>query len=170
MIFFLFGLLLFTSCYGQKDSTEVDVAEKPVINESAVTKLNSINQVEINGVQWKLGQIANEDILKKENTVFSGDFFEVAIGDLKGYSESEIQIGWNNRNRIIYISTTNSETRTIDNLGIGSTKQEVLSTLGTPYLSTSKRLRFQNLEYELQGIVFYFSEDKVIRIVLFAGI
>lgn len=164
-------LFCFSSCFAQKDSSKDDIdVEQPVINKSATTKLESINQVIILGKHWKLGQLADAEMLKKANTVLTGDFFEVKIGDLKGLTENETQVGWNNQSRIIYISTTNPDAHTISNLGIGSTKQEILGILGTPYLSTSKRLRYQNLEYELQGIVFYFSEDRVIRIVLFAGI
>jgi len=168
MIIVITSILCLSSCFAQKTSDQNN--EQPIITRGAYTKLESVNQLIIGDQKFKIGQTINQDTIDKSNIILKGDFFEINLGELLGFEENNIQIGWNNRNRLIYVSTTNKNTKTINGIGIGSSKKEVIDILGTAYLSTSNRLRYQNIDFELQGMVLYFVNDKVNRIIIFAGI
>jgi hypothetical protein len=104
--------------------------------------------------------------IRNTNTSISTDLFGVPFGPLDGYKNGLFQVGWNNQNRVLYFEILSNSVTTQDGLKIGDTKDRVLEFLGVPFIETSSIYRFQNIEFEVIGILFQFENDRVAKIIL----
>ena len=117
----------------------------------------------------KLGNKKPKGIIS--NTILEAPFMEFyKFGDIEGYEGHDTIIGWNNMNAVIFITTVDSAACTQSGITIGSSRQEVIRAYGEEYLSTKNRMQYINNEFELVGMVFYFENNKVIRITCFTHI
>ncbi len=89
---------------------------------------------------------------------------------LSGYEVDSTLVAWNTRNRIVFISTINKNAKTPLGISVGSSKEDIIKLYGQPSIMTNSRFRYDNLEFEHQGMVFYFEDNKVTRITCFATI
>ena len=156
----------FSGCFAQKSNHQ----EQEIKNEISSVRLESVNLLQVDGVKWQIGQKVNAEVVSQSNVVVENGIFEISIGRLKGFRDGKTIIAWNDQTRLIYIETTNPTAKNINGIGIGSSRAEVLSALGEPFLKTTERYRYQNLEYEMQGIILYFVNNRVSRIICFASI
>jgi len=120
------------------------------------------------GESISIGDVVSDELKAKTNTSIQRSELGVPFGPIDGFADSDIRIGWNNRNRVIYIEALSNAVRTADGLQIGSTRDEVVQTLGTPYMEDDLYMRYQNNEVETIGILFRLdASQKVVGIVLF---
>ena len=73
-------------------------------------------------------------------------------------------------NAVIFITTVDSAARTQSGITIGSTREEVIRVYGEEYLATENRIQYINSDFELVGMIFYFENNRVIRITCFTHI
>jgi hypothetical protein len=104
------------------------------------------------GEKWFIGKTVKEEA----NTQVISTLFGVPFGPIDGLYNNHIKIGWNNRNRILYIEALSPEVKTQDGIVIGDTKERVLTILGVPYIEKPDEYRYQNIDFELIGIIFQF--------------
>ncbi len=97
-------------------------------------------------------------------------YFEIKMPSLDAFEDNKRILGWNTKGNIVFISTANQNDKLPNGIAIGSTKEEVKSLLGDPFIESDNRLRYDNYDYEHQGIVFYIEDGKVSRITLFTAI
>ncbi|MBP5328458.1 MAG: hypothetical protein J6Y75_00990 [Spirochaetaceae bacterium] len=119
---------------------------------------------------YTLGEEVPKDL--KSNFILQNNFFETFSKDAKldAFVENNTTIGWNNRNRIVFISTENPNAKTLLNIGVGSTKDEVFEKYGEPNMKEANCYKYENYDYEFIGLFFYFNDDTVYKIVSFASI
>ena len=145
--------------------------EKPIIKnpENDNTKLSSIDHLIIDNKMIRLGDKKSNGMIS--NTILEAPFMEFyKFGDIKGYENQNSIIGWNNMNAVIFITTVDPTARTQSGITIGSSRQEVVRAYGEEYLSTKNRMQYINNDFELVGMIFYFENNKVIRITCFTHI
>ena len=145
--------------------------ETPIIKNSGNgnKKLDSIDNLIIDNKMIRLGDKKPKGMIS--NTILEVPFMEFyKFGDIEGYESHDTIIGWNNMNAVIFITTVDPTARTQSGITIGSSRQEVIRAYGEEYLSTKNRIQYINNEFELVGIIFYFENNKVIRITCFTHI
>ncbi len=143
-------------------------SEDYVFNETASIEFSSVNVILPDGAVISIGDIVSEDMKKKSNSIIETRIFHVRFGPIDAYKTDNIQIGWNNQNRIIFLEVLNDTIVTADGLKLGDTREKVLSILGSPTFEYSDgALRFENIDYELVGMLFHFENNKVSRLILF---
>ena len=145
--------------------------ETPIIKNSGNgnKKLDSIDNLIIDNKMIRLGDKKPKGMIS--NTILEAPFMEFyKFGDIKGYESHDTIIGWNNMNAVIFITTVAPTARTQSGITIGSSRQEVVRAYGAEYLSTKNRMQYINNDFELVGMIFYFENNKVIRITCFTHI
>lgn len=120
------------------------------------------------------GYITRENIVRLLNDMSQNEyvlFMEFyKFGDIEGYENRDTIIGWNNMNAVIFITTVDPAARTQSGITIGSTREEVIRVYGEEYLATENRIQYINSDFELVGMIFYFENNRVIRITCFTHI
>ena len=145
--------------------------EMPIIKnpENGNKKLDSIDHLIIDNKMIRLGNKKPKGMIS--NTILEAPFMEFyKFGDIEGYESHDTIIGWNNMNAVIFITTIDPAARTQSGITIGSSRQEVIRAYGEEYSSTKNRMQYINNEFELVGMIFYFENNKVIRITCFTHI
>ena len=177
--------LLFISCFllfyctRQNNFKNLLPTETNIINDKAVINEASINAnsfiapdsiavINREGEKWFIGQVVNDDVIRKSNIQIDSALFGVVFGPIKGYVDDNIKIGWNNQNRILYIELLSGNFETIDGIRLGDSKEKIKDALGLPYSESSNEYRYQNIEFEVIGIIFQFIDDRASNIVLFS--
>jgi hypothetical protein len=146
--------------------------EKPnmqAVNIYAGLSLKSIGVITANGEKWFIGKDVEEEIITKTNTTVTTDLFGVEFGPINGFKNEELIAAWNNQKRVLYIEILSPTAKTNDGLTLGSSKQELVAILGEPRIKKQNSFRYDNLEFEVQGIIFQFDDNDIItRIVLYS--
>lgn len=145
--------------------------ETPIIKnpENGNKKLDSIDNLIIDNKVVRLGSTKSKEMIS--NIILEAPFMEFyKFGDIEGYESHDTIIGWNNMNSVIFITTIAPVARTQSGITIGSSRQEVIRAYGEEYSSTKNRMQYINNEFELVGMIFYFENNKVIRITCFTHI
>ncbi|MGI5174410.1 SH3 domain-containing protein [Treponema sp. OMZ 840] len=145
--------------------------ETPVmdVRENRITPLNTVDRITINNVTIRIGDKKPENLIS--DILLETPFLELyKFGDLPGCEKDGTVFAWNNMNSIIFITTVNPAAVTPLGITIGSTKEDVLRAYGKPFLTTKNRIEYNNSDYELVGMIFYFENDKVVRITCFTHI
>ncbi len=177
LFIYMFLTLTYISCSGSDkakvelteiETTKVKIAEV-TIAEKEILEFESVSVFFENEILWSIGQNVDLEIKKRENTTILTDLLGVPFGPISGIEESNYKIGWNNMDVIMYIEITDQTVKTADNLSIGSTKSDVIKTLGLPHIENNKSLRYQNSDFEIFGILFLLDDNDIVsRIILFA--
>jgi len=165
LIFFLVPLFTF---YSQSSYEYIEDEGATVWNEGVEVELQSINKILSGENVWELGEKISSSLTVA--FVLEDPFFELKMGKLSGYEVDSTLVAWNNKNRIVFISTINENAKTPLGISVGSSKEDVLKLYGQPSIMTNGRFRYDNLEFEHQGMVIYFVDSKVFRITCFAAI
>lgn len=137
------------------------------VNRESRINIESIAITTPDGERWFMGKKVDDGFTQKANTSISSDLFGVKFGPIKGLKNDLMQVGWNNQNRVTYIEIFSRTIKTNDGLAIGDTKETVLETLGLPYIETSNQYRYQNIDFEVVGIIFQFENERIIKIILY---
>ncbi len=141
---------------------------KEIVNEDSGLNIESVAVLTPEADRWFIGKTIGEETINKKNCTITTDVFGATFGPIDGYRNDSMIIGWNNRNRIVYIEIVTNSVKTVDGFTIGSSKQDILSKFGVPYIETEDQFRYQNTDFEIVGILFKFDKsDKVISTILF---
>jgi hypothetical protein len=91
------------------------------------------------------------------------------FGPIEGYRDTRMTTAWNNQDRIVYLEPHSPDVATADGLHLGSTREEVLATLGTPQARMESHLRYLCIDLgEPVWLTFDFdAAAKVTRLVSF---
>ncbi|MDR2478409.1 MAG: hypothetical protein LBD48_03745 [Treponema sp.] len=141
-----------------------DQENKFIVNDQSKFEIESAMIITPDSEKWFIGKTVKEEA----NTQIISTLFGVPFGPIDGLYNNHIKIGWNNRNRILYIEVLSSEVKTQDGIVIGDTKERVLSILGIPYIEKINEYRYQNIDFELIGIIFQFCGNRVSKIIVFS--
>ena len=145
--------------------------EEPIIKnpENGTKKLDSIDHLIIDNKVVRLGSTKPKGMIS--NIILEAPFMEFyKFGDIEGYENRDTIIGWNNMNAVIFITTVDPAARTQSGITIGSTREEVIRVYGEEYLATENRIQYINSDFELVGMIFYFENNRIIRITCFTHI
>lgn len=143
LLFTLLSLVLFSTC--------AQTTKKKLSIVSLAFKVNS--------KEYKIGSVVDIDLSAYQNGFI--DFFPDA--KIPAYLTKDYEIGWNNRNRIIFIRIKSTKFLTKDNLAVGDSLQKVESVLGTPYAQDNKTFRYFDDEYEHIEIQFSTLDKKTVH-------
>jgi len=113
----------------------------------------------VNTKEYEIGAVVDVDLFSCQNGFI--DFFPDA--KIPAYLTKGYEIGWNNRNRIIFIRIKSTEYMTKDNLAVGDFLQKVESVLGTPYVRDDSSLKYFDDEYEHIEIRFSTLDKKTVH-------
>ena len=160
-------ILMVLNCVNCKENDkELNDEIYQKIRESNINIKSMTIKDRTNGEIWYIGQKLPEKL--KANSIIETELINKTVVNLDSYDNGRIKIGWNNQMRIIYIQIYSNDIETTDSLKIGSTREEVIKKLGVPYLEKEDFIRYQNIEKEIVGIIFYFDKTgKVVKIILF---
>jgi hypothetical protein len=152
--------------------TNLNAQDSTQRNDRKVNRMSYINMESIaiitpDGERWFMGKKLDDIFTRKANTSISSDLFGVKFGPINGFKSELMQIGWNNQNRVLYIEVFSRAIKTNDGLAIGDTQEKVLKTLGLPYIETSNQYRYQNVDFEVVGIIFQFENERIKKIILY---
>jgi len=158
------------------DFTEITVPSAQVyirkINEDSRIEIESVSVSTPDGETWYIGRRITEEFIEKANTIISTDLFGITFGPIDGFEDNLLRIGWNNRNRVLYIEVLSDKIKTKDGIALGDSKEKVLDILGIPYIEVVNedvnQLRYDNTDFEVRGLLFQFDNDIVIKIYLFS--
>jgi hypothetical protein len=139
------------------------------INRDSYLAPTSVAMVLPSGQSLSIGASISDEIRAKSNTTITTSLLGVPFGPISGFVDADIRIGWNNRDHIVYIEALSNSVSTFDGIRIGSTRTDVISTMGNPYVEGDSVLRYQNSEAEVIGILFLLNSARnVSGIILFA--
>ena len=138
------------------------------INYHSRLELESISVIVPDGDIWYIWKSVDEGFTEKANTVVVTDIFDVAFGPIDGFENEFLRIGWNNRNRVMYIEVLSNEVITHDGIRLGHSKEKIIDILGDPFIKDSDQFRYQNIDFEVAGMLFLFENNVVTKIYLFA--
>jgi hypothetical protein len=154
------------------EKTDVIVGKLPdegIIHNESHIRIDSVSVTSATGEKWYIGKKLDDSVLEKKNVTIATKMFGVEFGPIDGYSDDTLKIGWNNRNRVVYIEILSPTLRLPSGLALGASKSEVINLLGLPYMEKKHEFRYQNIETEVIGVLFIFSaDDRVESIVMFA--
>jgi hypothetical protein len=142
-------------------------ADTRKINQHSRLELESVSVTTLEGDVWYIGKDVNEEYTKMSNTIITTSIFGVPFGPIDGCEDEQLKIGWNNRNRVLYVEVLSNKVKTYDGISLGDTKEKVIELLGDPYIEEYNQFRYQNIDFEMIGILFQFEEGVVTKIFLF---
>lgn len=147
-----------------------ELAESSMIFSNNHLEIEFLNKIIVDSNIYTLGDKISEKI--ESNYILENKFFFAFNKDTKlnALSENKTIIGWNKNNRIVFISSENEKAKTTLNVGVGDTEEDVYKKYGEPTTKGNNCYRYENYEYEFMGLVFYFENKKVYRIVSFSSI
>lgn len=128
---------------------------------------NGAGVVLANGNKLFIGQVVNDDFISKSNTVVETSMFGPHFGPIDGFEDENVKVAWNNQKRILYIEVLSQTVKTYSGLTLGSTKIDVMSTLGIPHFESSNMLRYDNFFDDIWGVIFQFENNIAKKIILF---
>jgi hypothetical protein len=137
------------------------------VNRASYINIESIAIITPDGERWFMGKKLDGIFTSKANVSISSDLFGVKFGPINGFKSDLMQVGWNNQNRVLYIEVFSRDVKTNDGLAIGNTREKVLETLGSPYIETYNQYRYQNMDFEVVGIIFQFENERILKIILY---
>ncbi|GHT57742.1 hypothetical protein FACS1894109_10550 [Spirochaetia bacterium] len=161
-----------TSTAPQKENIDEDMAKRAIIEEKINNPHDKFPQSEAgvilaNGDKWFIGQAVDDNFISKSNTVVETRMFLKSFGPINGFEDENVKVAWNNQKRILYIEVLSPTVKTYSGLTLGSTKTDVMDTLGIPHIETSNTLRYDNFWDDIWGIIFQFENGVAIKVVLF---
>lgn len=158
----------------ERNNGDILIQAQPIIQVDTV-KMNRHSRLELESISvttpegdvWYIWKDVSEEYTKISNTIVTTSIFGVPFGPIDGYENEQLKIGWNNRNRVLYVEVLSNKVKTFDGITLGDTKEKVIDLMGDPYIEDYNQLRYQNIDFEMAGILFQFERGIITKIFLF---
>jgi len=164
-------------------SNDVDLEESVVLKEVEIPSSLSIipdrnNKLDIGKLKISsgdvyndlyIGKVVSEELINIKNIVIQEKIGTRDFGPIDGIEDSKLRFGWNNRNRVLFFELIDSSIKFDCGLGLGSEIRDVLLELGNPNSAGDNWVRYQNIDFELIGVMFYYDvKGFVNKIIVFS--
>lgn len=144
---------------------------KEVYHENTTIGIKSIAITDTEKKIWFPGKNIPKEMKENSNVEITAQILGMSFGPLDGYDNGKMTIGWNNQDKIIFIQVYSQQLITSDMIRIGTSKREVLSKLGIPYMEKKNLLQYANIENEMVGLLLIFTKDEIVtELILFTYI